>query len=43
MARTDIKTGKEAEFHSGIDVNLESTNTNEMYTKMKGMVWYSRV
>ena len=39
MEKVDLKSGeviaKEAAFHSKTEVNLESTNTNELFSKMK--------
>ena len=39
MKKVDLKSGeviaKEAEFHSKAEVNLESTNSNELFSKMK--------
>ena len=39
IKKVDLKSGeviaKEAEFHSKTDVNLESTNSNELFSKMK--------
>ena len=39
MEKVDLKNGeviaKEAAFHSKTDVNLESTDSNEMFSKMK--------
>ena len=42
MEKVDLKSGeviaKEAAFHSKTDVNLESTNSNELFLKMKETV-----
>ena len=42
MEKVDIKSGevmaKEAAFHSKTEVNLESTNSNELFSKMKETV-----
>ena len=42
MEKVDLKSGeviaKEAEFHSKTDVNLESTNSKEWFSKMKEAV-----
>ena len=42
MQKVDLKSGevivKEAVFHSKTDVNLESTNSNELFSKMKETV-----
>ena len=42
MEKVDLKSGevivKEAAFHSKTEVNLESTNSNELFTKMKETV-----
>ena len=42
MEKVDLKSGevtaKEAAFHSKTEVNLESTNSNELFSKMKGTV-----
>ena len=39
MEKVDLKSGevitKEAAFHSNTEVNLESTNSNEFFSKMK--------
>ena len=39
MEKVDLKGGgvivKEAAFHSKTEVNLESTNSNELFSKMK--------
>ena len=39
MEKVDLKSGKviakEAAFHSKTEVNLESTNYNELFSKMK--------
>ena len=39
MEKVDLKSGeviaKEAEFHSKTEINLESTNSNELCSKMK--------
>ena len=39
MEKVDLKSGeviaKEAEFHSKTEVNLESTDSNELFSKMK--------
>ena len=43
MEKVDIKSGEvivqEAAFHSKTEVNLESTNSNELFSKMKETVW----
>ena len=43
MKKVDLKTGevitKEAAFHSKTEVNLESTDCNELFSKMKETVW----
>ena len=45
MEKVDLKSGeviaKEAAFHSKTEVNLESTNTNELISKMKESVLMS--
>ena len=42
MEKVDLKSGeviaKEAEFHSETEVNLESTDSNELFSKMKETV-----
>ena len=42
MEKVDLKDGdvtaKEAAFHSETEVNLESTNSNELFSKMKETV-----
>ena len=42
MEKVDLKSGevivKEASFHSKTEVNLESTNSNELFSKMKETV-----
>ena len=42
MEKVDLKsievTAKEATFHSKTEVNLESTNFNELFSKMKETV-----
>ena len=42
MEKVDLKSGeviaKEAAFHSKTQVNLESTNSNELFSKMKETV-----
>ena len=42
MEKIDLKGGdviaKEAAFHSKTEVNLESTNSNELFSKMKQTV-----
>ena len=42
MEKGDLKSGevitKEAAFHSKTEVNLQSTNFNELFTKMKETV-----
>ena len=42
MEKGDLKSGeviaKEAAFHSKTEVNLESTNSNELFSKMKETV-----
>ena len=42
MEKVDLKSreviAKEAEFHSKTEVNLESTNSNELFSKMKETV-----
>ena len=42
MEKVDLKSGevidKEAAFHSQTEGNLESTNCNELFSKMKGTV-----
>ena len=42
MEKVDLKSGeviaKEAAFHSKTEVNLESTNSNELFSKMKETV-----
>ena len=42
MEKVDLKSGKvmdkEAAFHSKTEVNLESTNSNEVFSKMKETV-----
>ena len=42
MEKVDLKSGevidKEAAFHSNTEVNLESTNSNELFSKMKETV-----
>ena len=43
MAKVDLKSEevitKEAAFHSKAEINLESTNSNELFSKMKETVW----
>ena len=43
IEKVDLKNGeviaKEAAFHSRTDVNLESNDSNELFSKMKGTVW----
>ena len=43
MEKVDLKSGeviaKEAAFHSKTEVNLESTNSNELFSKMNETVW----
>ena len=43
MEKVDLKSGeviaKEAAFRSKPEVNLESTNSNELFSKMKETVW----
>ena len=43
MEKFDLKSGeviaKKAAFHSKTEVNLESTNSNELFSKMKEPVW----
>ena len=45
IQKIDLKSGevitKEAEFHSKTEVNLESTNSNELFSKMKKTVLVS--
>ena len=45
IEKHDPKNGevlaKEAEFHSKTEVNLESTNSNELFSKMKETVFES--
>ena len=45
MAKVDLKSrkviAKEAVFHSKTEVNLESTNSNELFSKMKETVFES--
>ena len=42
MEKVDLKSGKviakEAAFHSKTEVNLESTDSNELFSKMKETV-----
>ena len=42
MEKVDLKSGeviaKEAAFHSKTEVNLESTNSNELFSKMNETV-----
>ena len=42
MEKVDLKCGeviaKDAAFHSKIEVNLESTNSNDLFSKMKEIV-----
>ena len=42
MEKVDLKSGdliaKEAAFHSKIEINLESTNSIELFSKMKETV-----
>ena len=42
IRKVDLKSGKliakEAAFHSRTEVNLESTNSNELFSKMKETV-----
>ena len=42
MEKVDLKSGeviaKEAAFHSTTEVNLENTNSNELFSKMKETV-----
>ena len=43
MEKVDLKSGeviaKEAAFHSKTQVNLESTNSNESFSKWKKLFW----
>ena len=43
MEKVDLKSGevlaKEAAFHSKTDVNLESTDSNELFRKLKKLFW----
>ena len=43
MRKVDLTSGeviaKEAAFHSKTEVNLESTNSNELFSKMKKQFW----
>ena len=39
--KTDEVIAKEAAFHSKTEVNLESTNSNELFSKMKETVFES--
>ena len=43
MDKVDLKSceviAKEAAFHSKSEVNLESTNSNELFSKMTETVW----
>ena len=43
MEKVDLKSGeviaKGAAFHSKTEVNLESTNSNELFSKMKKLFW----
>ena len=43
MEKVDLKSckviSKEAEFHSKTEVNLECTNSNELFSKMKETVF----
>ena len=45
IEKVDLKSGeviaKEAAFHSKTEVNLESINSNELFSKMKETVWES--
>ena len=45
MEKVDLKSGeviaKEAAFHSKTEVNLESTNSSELFSKMKEIVFES--
>ena len=45
MEKVDLKSGevitKEAAFHSKTEVNLESTDSNELFSKMKNLFWSS--
>ena len=45
MEKVDLKSGeviaKEAAFHSKTEVNLESTNSNELFWKMKKKLFWS--
>ena len=42
MEKVDLKSGeviaKEAAFHSKTEINLEGTNCNKLFSKMKGTV-----
>ena len=43
MEKVDLKSGeviaKEAAFHSKTEVNLQSTNPNELFSKIKETFW----
>ena len=43
MEKVDLKSGKviakEAVFHSKTEVKLESTDSNELFSKMRETVW----
>ena len=43
MDKVDIKSGEvianQAAFHSKTEVNLESTDSNELFSKMKKLFW----
>ena len=45
MQKTDLKSGemitKDAAFHSKTEVNLESTNSNELFSKMEKKLFWS--
>ena len=43
MEKVDLKSGevlaKEAAFHSKTEVNLEKTDSNELFSKMEETIW----
>ena len=43
MKKVDLKSGEviviEAAFHSKTEVNLESTDSNELFSKMNKLFW----
>ena len=39
MKKVDLKSDEESAFHSKTEVNLESTDSNELFSKMKETVF----